>query len=196
VVHAGCGTGIHIEVQSRIHGRRSWPDPWFDRGGSPGRRDAFRATVNDVTSPDLPLLDLGGALELLAAAVEARGEYFAYPLAVGEPHASLYSRRGGPRCLVGHALSLAHVGDSDLDELDDRGVRELYRHGKLPVRLTIGALVVLDAAQRTQDRGYTWGDALEYASDVAVRFLDLVPDSLFEACSPPAASDSDSSLST
>ena len=148
-----------------------------------------------MTSPELPLLDIGSALELLAAAVEEHGEYFAYPLAVGRAHECLYWRRAGPRCLVGHALSLAQVGANDLDALGDRGVRELYRHGKLPVRLTIGALVVLDAAQRTQDRGYTGADALEYASNVAVRFLDLVPDSLFEVCGLPAASDRDSSHS-
>jgi hypothetical protein len=148
-----------------------------------------------MTSPELPLLDIGSALELLAAAVEERGEYFAYPLAVGRAHECLSSRRVGPRCLVGHALSLAQVGANDLDALSDRGVRELYRHGKLPVRLTIGALVVLDAAQRTQDRGYTWGDAFEYASNVAVRFLDVVPDSLFEVRGLSAASDCDSSHS-
>jgi hypothetical protein len=30
-----------------------------------------------MTSPELPLLDIGSALELLAAAVEERGEYLA-----------------------------------------------------------------------------------------------------------------------
>lgn len=148
-----------------------------------------------MTSPGLPLIDIGGALALLADAVRERGEYFAYPLAVGGACACLYSRRSGVRCLVGHALSLAHVNDSDLDGLGDRGVRELYRRGELPVRLTIGALVVLDAAQRTQDRGYSWGDALDYANSIAVRFLDLVPDRLFEAYRPPAAPGCDPPLS-
>jgi hypothetical protein len=148
-----------------------------------------------MTTRDLSVIDIGRALDLLAAAVKERGEYFVYPPFTESVRPCLYSVRGGPRCLVGHALSLAHVGDDDLDALEDRGVRELYGQGKLPVRLTIGALVVLDAAQRMQDRGYAWGDALDYAGDVAVEFLDLVPDSVFEARSPSAASDWDSPLS-
>jgi len=73
-------------------------------------------------------------------------------------------------------------------------MRELYGQARLPVRLTLGALVVLDAAQRAQDRGYTWGDALDYASGVVVKCLDLVPDSVCEALSLWAASDWDSRL--
>jgi hypothetical protein len=41
-----------------------------------------------------------------------------------------------------------------------------------------------------------WGGALDYASGVAVKFLDLVADSVFEALSLCAASDSDSRLRT
>jgi hypothetical protein len=44
------------------------------------------------------------------------------------------------------------------------------------VRLTLGALAVFDAAQRGQDRGRAWGDALDYASSVPVRLLDVLPD--------------------
>jgi hypothetical protein len=147
-----------------------------------------------MTTVDLPLIDIGRALDLLAAAVKERGEYFAYSLSVGSSRTCRYSVRGGRPCLVGYALSLAPVGDNALDALGDRGVRELYGQARLPVRLTLGALVVLDAAQRAQDRGYAWGDALDYASGVAVKFLDLVPDSVFEALSRCAASDWDSRL--
>jgi hypothetical protein len=129
-----------------------------------------------MTTLDLPLIDIGRALDLLAAAVKEGGEYFVYASVVGRTRTCLYSARGGPPCLVGHALSLANVGDDDLAALGDRGVRELYGQGRLPVRLTIGALVVLDAAQRAQDRGYAWGDALEHAGGVAAQYLDLVPD--------------------
>ena len=144
-----------------------------------------------MTTRDLPLIDIGRALELLAAAVKERGEYFVYSSSVGSARTCRYSVRGGRPCLVGHALSLAHVGDNALDALGDQSVRELYGKARLPVKLTLGALVVLDAAQRAQDRAYAWGDALDYASGVADKFLDLLPDSVFEALSRCAASDWD-----
>lgn len=110
-----------------------------------------------------PLIDIGGALDLLATAVKQ------------------YATRSGPQCIVCHALSLAQVSDEGLEALRGRGVRELYAQGQLPVRLTLGALAVFDAAQRTQDRGYAWGDALDHAALVAMRFLDLLPDAAFGA---------------
>src|SRR5262249_16351250 len=56
---------------------------------------------------------------------------------------------------------------------------QLYVQGRLPLRLTLGGLVVLDAAQRAQDRGYAPGDARDYAIDVAARFVDLLPAAAF-----------------
>ena len=121
---------------------------------------------------DPPFIDLGRALELLAAAVQQRGERFVF--VAGRHQSCLYASDGGPQCLVGRCLSLAGVDEDDLDALGGHGVRELYDRGGLPVRLTLGALVVFDAAQRGQDRGYAWGEALEYAVGVAERFLDLI----------------------
>jgi hypothetical protein len=136
------------------------------------------ARRNPPTAKAEPLIDIGHALDLLAAAVEQCGEYFVYP-PVWIRDRCLYAAHSGPRCLVGHALALAGVDEDDLAALGDLGVRELYGEGRLPVRLTLGALAVFDAAQRSQDRGYAWGDALDYASGVAVRLLDLLPDSAF-----------------
>jgi hypothetical protein len=42
-------------------------------------------------------------------------------------------------------------------------------------------VAVLDAAQRSQDRGYADADALDYATSIAERFLDLVPDTALAA---------------
>jgi hypothetical protein len=129
-----------------------------------------------LTADTMPSIDIGRALDLLAMAVEQRGDYFVY--VAGRRQKCLYTTDGGPQCLVGRALSLAEVSEDDLEALGHRGVRDLYCQGSLPVRLTLGAVAVLDAAQRAQDRGYAWGDALEYAVKVAVRFLDLIPDTL------------------
>jgi hypothetical protein len=53
-------------------------------------------------------------------------------------------------------------------------VRDLYRDGRLPIPITLGALIVFDAAQRSQERGRRWGDVLDDAIAAAARFLDLV----------------------
>ena len=136
---------------------------------------ALRANQSDRRTA-APLIDIGQALDLLARAVKHRGAYFVY--VAGQDQACLYSTGRGPQCLVGRALSLAGIDDNELEALGHRGVRDLYQEGLLPAQLTLGAVAVLDAAQRGQDRGYTWGEALEYAAGVADRFLDLIPDTL------------------
>jgi hypothetical protein len=45
--------------------------------------------------------------------------------------------------------------------------------------LTLGAMAVFDAAERSQDRGCRLGDVLAHATAAAVKFLDLLPDSAF-----------------
>lgn len=134
-----------------------------------------------TNSDVLPIvIDIGRALDLLAAAVAERGSRFVY--VAGQTQTCLYAGEGGPQCLVGRALSLAGMGDDDVTAMGHRGIIELYREGDLPVQLTLGAVLVLDAAQRCQDRGNAWGEALEFAIDVAERFVDLVPNSLWHQC--------------
>ena len=131
-----------------------------------------------------PVIDIGTALDLLAAAVEQRGAEFVYePVWMNESRylSCLYANRGAPDCIVGHALALADICVRDLEEMGDDSVRDLYLRGKLPVTLTLGALAVFDAAQRSQDRGCRWGDVLGCATDAAVKFLDLLPDTVFDA---------------
>jgi hypothetical protein len=80
---------------------------------------------------------------------------------------------------VGHVLARASVEVADLETMRDQRLRDLYRDGRLPVTLTLGALIVLDAAQQSEDRGRTWGTALDDATAAAARFLDLaavIPD--------------------
>jgi hypothetical protein len=101
----------------------------------------------------LPPIDIGDALGLLARAVSERGE---------------------ARCIVGRALSLGNVSVEDLEAMRGRRLRDLYREGRLRAVLTLGALIVLDAAQQSQDRGRPRGDVLDDATAAAARFLDLV----------------------
>jgi hypothetical protein len=90
-------------------------------------------------------------------------------------------RLATPDCVVGQALAFANISVRDLEEMGADGVRDLYLRGELPITLTLGALAVFDAAQRSQDRGCRRGDVLEYATDAAVNFLDLPPDTVFDA---------------
>jgi hypothetical protein len=69
---------------------------------------------------------------------------------------------------------LAHVRVQDLESMCDQPLRDLYRDDRLPTPITLGALIVLDAAQRSEGRGRRWGDVLDDATAAVARFLDLV----------------------
>ncbi|MDT4936738.1 MAG: hypothetical protein QOG80_409 [Pseudonocardiales bacterium] len=137
------------------------------------RRDTRRQGPAGV--PARPLIDIGTALDLLAAAVADRGGSFVYPPVPDPDRTCLFRMNDGPGCLVAHALSMAGVDVDELAPLRHDSIRELYRQDRLPVRLTLGALVVLAAAERSEDHGCTWGAALGRATDAAARFVDLLP---------------------
>jgi hypothetical protein len=174
--------GRSIEVRQVLVHTSADPGPGVLPGAFP---DAARRRLRDSggmtqTRPETEdgraMLDIDRALALLDAAVSERGASYVYQRVWGRRHANIYAARYGAQCLVGHVLSLMRIADEDLEELRDHDLRMLYREGRLPVRLTLGALAVLDAAQRCQDRGYAWGDALEYATSVAAAFVNLLPD--------------------
>ncbi len=71
-------------------------------------------------------------------------------------------------------LSMANVAVTDLESMCDHSLRELYRDGRLPIPITPGALIVLDAAQCSQDRGHQCEAVLDDATAAAARFLDVV----------------------
>lgn len=136
-----------------------------------------------ATPPETRIVDIGCALDLLAAAVLQRGEQHVYePVWIDGPNylSCLYANRGAPACLVGHAFAHATVPVADLVALRDDSVLDLYREGRLPVELTLGALVVLHEAQRCQDSGWPWGEVLAHATEVASQFLDLRPDAVVD----------------
>jgi hypothetical protein len=123
------------------------------------------------------VIDVGTALDLLARVVDDRGEDFTYDPVANPSHQHggyVYAFDGRPQCIVGHALARASVDVTRLEEMRDEHLRDLYRDGKLPVVLSLGALIALDAAQRSQDRGRTWGAALDDATAAAARYFDLV----------------------
>jgi hypothetical protein len=129
-------------------------------------------------------MDIGTALDLLAAAVGRRGADFVYqPVWVDDRRylTCLYAHDGAPDCIVGQVLAEAGVRPRELEAMRDDGIDDLYRAGRLPIDLTFGALAVLHAAQRSQDRGCPWADVLADANAVAIKVLDLVPNALLSS---------------
>jgi hypothetical protein len=148
----------------------------------PSRAPAGRAPV--------AVIDMGTALDLLAAAVHHLGAEFVYqPVWVEEPRylTCRYANAGAPHCIVGHALTYAGIEVSELEAMSDDGVEELYSDGRFPCRVTLGALAVLRAAQQSQDRGCRWGDVLTQAQAAAISILDLVPDAALDRAIQPQA---------
>jgi hypothetical protein len=132
----------------------------------------------------MPVIDIGCALDLLAAAVNHRGESYCHsPVWTTEANCPtcLCTHHGSPDCIVGEALARSGARVEELKGLCDRGIRDLHGDGKLPATLTFGALVVLSTAQQSQDRGCCWGEALEHATTAAVKFLELIPDAVLAA---------------
>jgi hypothetical protein len=122
-------------------------------------------------------LDIAHALDLVVAAADHCGhDDGLQPRSRSNIGGGMtgYAHSGEPRGIVGHALSIANVGVADLESMRDQSLRQLYRDGRLPIPITLGALVVLDAAQRSQDRGHQPDEVLDDAASAAARFLDLV----------------------
>jgi hypothetical protein len=143
----------------------------LSRNATPERRER---NAHPCARRPMPIIDIGCALDLLAAAVHRREERYA--------HTPVWMAGGGSRdCIVGEALAQAGARVEELQDLCDHGIRNLHRDGKLPITLTLGALVVLDSAQQSQDGGCRWVDALEHATNAALKFLELIPDAVLAA---------------
>jgi hypothetical protein len=123
-------------------------------------------------------LDLADVLDLLAAAVDQRGSACvleSLPAAGMPQRIHRYASAGQPQGIVGHAFSLTGVTGEDLELMRDESLRDLYREGRLPIEITLGALIVLDAAQRSEARGRCWGEVLDDAVSAIAKLLGLVP---------------------
>lgn len=69
-------------------------------------------------------------------------------------------------CIVGQVLHKFGVEVEDLRKLwGSIGLLEDEVKSLFDIELTVGARLVLRAAQRVQDKGNTWGDALHAAED-------------------------------
>lgn len=112
------------------------------------------------------------ALELLIDVVDAAGDDFVYHKQdMSDIHGvqdhlpskgCRYAVNDQPSCLVGHVLYRSGVAVDALNRLDKVGVSaHALRDFGLEVDQDAGDVLV--AAQEAQDRGHTWGDALDAA---------------------------------
>jgi hypothetical protein len=159
------------------------PTRSFPGATESGKRDPRCMTPNAQTKARgasaygvLAPLDIADAMDLLASAAnDASRDFAVQPVSrsdVGDGP-NRYAFDGEPRGTIGHALSMANVAVDDLESMRDHSLRDLYRDGRKPIPITLGALIVLDAAQRSQDHGRQWDDVLDDATAAAARFLDL-----------------------
>ena len=128
-------------------------------------------------------VDAGRALSLMTEAVRARDSgHIDRPVWInGDEYLTCsYASAGAPRCLVGEVLFRAGVGIDQLETMGDSGILELYLADRLPITMTVGAVLVLRRAQIAHDQGHTWGEALDKAGDAAGKLIDLLRPQAFE----------------
>lgn len=110
----------------------------------------------------------------------------------GEDHRSscIYVDRSlnQPVCILGNVFHRAGVPIEVMGVWGGATFAELIKTDQLPFPITLGAQVVLKAAQKVQDERdlsgdsncrRTWGEARREALRVAERYLDVMPDQLF-----------------
>jgi hypothetical protein len=117
------------------------------------------ATTGAMTTA---LLDVGQALELIEWAIEQR---------------RAHSRPAGARTnIVSSCLQRAGVDKTTADRAQRRRLRDLYASRSLPVHLTLGAAVALDAAQPSEWLGFPDDEVLTHAVETSSRLPGLLSD--------------------
>jgi hypothetical protein len=126
------------------------------------------------------MIDIVEALDLLERCVRDRGDGYRSP-----QHGSAASRgRRHPTCskaanrIVALALTKGGTPLTEVSRLADTPIGDAYAAGRHSLNLTLGAVVVLRAAESVERRGQTWGLALKAALGAASRFAELIPDSV------------------
>ncbi|MCU1655350.1 MAG: hypothetical protein JWO57_6 [Pseudonocardiales bacterium] len=88
-------------------------------------------------------------------------------------------RRAGHRSgngIVALALTKGGMPLTEVSRLADTPIGDAYAAGRRPLNLTLGAVVVLRAADSVERRGQPWGLALQAALRAASRYAELIPD--------------------
>jgi hypothetical protein len=124
------------------------------------------------------MIDVVDALELLAACVEDRGADYRSSRRRGLATARgerFYDCPAPTDSIAGLALAKAGAPPSALDPLGQWTIADLRVGQPTAVKLTLGALVVLRAAESADRLGHAWGSCLEAALQALPAFIDLIP---------------------
>ena len=123
------------------------------------------------------MIDIVDALDLLDSCVRDRGDSYRSTGRRG-PTGS-FSRRY-PACpavtesIVTLVLARAGTPLTAISRVASTAVGDAYASGEHDLNLTVGAVVVLRAAESMERRGGTWGLARQAAAQAASRFAELV----------------------
>lgn len=113
------------------------------------------------------IIDKPKAIELLERAVAEKGADYVDPGSQFGRGGCRYVRDDACGCIVGHAYFYAGATIDELKEMDanpdDPGVDSLAWAEELPIETADEAVRAFSVAQVAQDRGKTWGEALEAA---------------------------------
>lgn len=128
------------------------------------------------------MIDTNEALALLRAKINGNEDYVDPFGAHGGPcrysssvRAEPWGKIDYPGCLIGQILADLGASPSELERLDEMGtVIDIVFVGEFPVELSEGAATVFQAAQKAQDNGKPWGQALIEAELAAAAFA-VVP---------------------
>jgi hypothetical protein len=124
------------------------------------------------------MIDIVDALDLLNSCVRDRDENYRSP-ALDESTASASWRYDAGRAvtddIVTRALASAATPTTTGSWLIRRSVVDAYASGQNPFNLTLGAVIVLRAAELTDRRGETWGLSVAAAMRAASRFVEPIP---------------------
>jgi hypothetical protein len=136
------------------------------------------------------VIDIVDALDLLDSCVRDRGaSYRPGPrrLAAVSPDGLDDAAPAAADGIVTLALRKAGAPRTALSALAHMPVADVYASGRFPLDLTLGAVVVLRAAESVERRGQTWAMSLQAALRAASRFVDLIPDGVAGCASEAAA---------
>jgi hypothetical protein len=136
------------------------------------------------------MIDIVDALDLLDSCVRDRGAAFRSPRRRGSavsPRGRYYSCPAAGDSIVNLALIKAGVPLPALSRLANKTVADGYASGLDPLDLTLGAVVVLRAAESMERRGHAWGSCLQAALQAASRFIELIPDGVVRCVADAAA---------
>ena len=125
------------------------------------------------------MIDIVEALDLLESCVRDRGADYRSRHRCSSAGPRSGRRYRCPRAtdsIVKRALTKAGAQPSAVGRLTSGTVADFYASGPDSLNLTLGAVVVLRAAESMDRLGHTWGSSLQAALQAASRFVELIPD--------------------